>query len=435
VSGGSNAVWSSLVPTSRNGRFFHPLLATLITGAARLMLAIAERLVAEAQLEWTFCDTDSMAIAKTVDTTQAEFHSKVDKIVGWFSKLNPYDFGGSILKVEDVNFRVSDPKQREPLYCWAVSAKRYALFNITSDGRPILRKASAHGLGHLRAPYDETNPAVGIPRPIVALNKIGVELWQHDLWWKITSAALSGKPDQIDLSYHPGLNQPAISRYAATTPKLLRWFSSFNKSRSYENQVKPFGFMYSLHAGGITNEQEEILTLEPQRTRWRPPTSFKPVAPYDSKITEAIRHCFDRGTGVPVDLGALKSFKQAIGSYHLHPESKFLNGDYLDKGVTLRRHVYAAAVRNIGKEANEWEEQFYLGFNEDKQIDYGLASKALKKFIRTLRARIQKAGGQRTLARESGVSRRTISRIMNGKQIRSSIFARIRRALTKGGSS
>ena len=46
------------------GRYFHPLLATLITGGARLMLAIAETLAAEAGLDWTFCDTDSMALAK-----------------------------------------------------------------------------------------------------------------------------------------------------------------------------------------------------------------------------------------------------------------------------------------------------------------------------------------------------------------------------------
>jgi hypothetical protein len=46
------------------GPYFHPLLATLITGAARLMLAIAERLVMDHGLEWSFCDTDSMAIAK-----------------------------------------------------------------------------------------------------------------------------------------------------------------------------------------------------------------------------------------------------------------------------------------------------------------------------------------------------------------------------------
>ena len=47
-----------------SGQFFHPLLATLITGAARLMLAITESLVLDRGLEWAFCDTDSMAIAK-----------------------------------------------------------------------------------------------------------------------------------------------------------------------------------------------------------------------------------------------------------------------------------------------------------------------------------------------------------------------------------
>jgi hypothetical protein len=49
------------------GRYFHPLLATLITGAARLMLAITERLLVDAGLDWAFCDTDSMAIAKRLD--------------------------------------------------------------------------------------------------------------------------------------------------------------------------------------------------------------------------------------------------------------------------------------------------------------------------------------------------------------------------------
>jgi hypothetical protein len=36
------------------GRYFHPLLATLITGAARLMLAIAERLTLDSGLDWAF---------------------------------------------------------------------------------------------------------------------------------------------------------------------------------------------------------------------------------------------------------------------------------------------------------------------------------------------------------------------------------------------
>jgi len=118
-----------------------------------------------------------------------------------------------------------------------------------------------------------------------------------------------------------------------------------------------------------------------------------------------------------------------IAQYHLHPETKFLNGDYVDRGVTSRRYVHVASIRNIGKEANEWEEQFYLGFDEDDQVDYGLARKGAKGFLRALRTDIKAAGGQRHLARASGVSRRTIERLVRGDTIRPRTLARIRRAL------
>jgi hypothetical protein len=173
------------------GRYFHPLLAETITGAARLMLALAERLILDEGLEWAFCDTDSMAIAKPENMPEAEFYEKVDRIVGWFSALNPYNFPGSVLKIEDVNYSLENSKKRQPLFVWAVSAKRYALFNI-ENGQPVIRKASAHGLGHLQAPYDETKPAKGIPAPRGKLDKIGVEHWHHDLWWLIANAAIDG---------------------------------------------------------------------------------------------------------------------------------------------------------------------------------------------------------------------------------------------------
>ena len=57
----------------RPGEYFHPLLGSLITGAARLMLAITESLIASHGLEWAFCDTDSMAIAKPDGMAGDEF--------------------------------------------------------------------------------------------------------------------------------------------------------------------------------------------------------------------------------------------------------------------------------------------------------------------------------------------------------------------------
>ena len=233
------------------GRYFHPLLATLITGAARLMLGIAERLCDEKGLDWSFCDTDSLAIAKPYNMVQSEFFKLAHSICDWFVSLNPYEKKGSIFKIEDANYPIAgnagNPKF-EPLYCYCISAKRYVLFNLSEDGKPIIRKASAHGLGQFLPPYDAVDAPKSIPEPSMDLDKIGVERWHYDLWFKIVEAVLAGHPDQVDLSYHDGLNQPAASRYGATTPPLLKWFEAFNRSQEYANQVKPFNFLNAFHA-------------------------------------------------------------------------------------------------------------------------------------------------------------------------------------------
>ena len=86
------------------GRYFHPLLGTLITGAARLMLALAERQVQEQGLDWAFCDTDSIAIANVGDLPFEEFKARALRVHEWFEDLNPYGQRRSILQLEKVNF-------------------------------------------------------------------------------------------------------------------------------------------------------------------------------------------------------------------------------------------------------------------------------------------------------------------------------------------
>lgn len=136
------------------GPYFHPLLGAVTTSAARLMLAISEKLITDEGLDWAFCDTDSMAIAKADGISDAEFSTRVERIRNWFTPLNPYGTADSLLKLEDTNLSRPSSKVLEPLYCYTISSKRYALFNQDAKGRPVLRKASAHGLGHLRSPTD-----------------------------------------------------------------------------------------------------------------------------------------------------------------------------------------------------------------------------------------------------------------------------------------
>jgi hypothetical protein len=362
------------------GKFFHPLLASLIAGAARLMLAITETLVTGSELEWSFCDTDSMAIAKPEALGEPEFRKRVQRIVDWFDRLNPYSFGGPILKIEDVNSRIGSGEFAS-LYCWAISAKRYCLFNLDQAGEPVIRKASAHGLGHLRAPYGKDDPAPDIPAPQVDLGPMKLELWQHDLWWVIVKAALDGQPDRISLNYHPALAAPAISRYGATTPELLRWFKTYNVGKRYSEQVKPFGFLLALTANPVL----PVEVIGKRRGRQPALRLPKPIATFDRDPRNAAAAAFDRDTGAPIAAGGLKSFRQALAQYHLRSESKFLNGDYADRGMTRRRHVFATGTEHIGKEANRWEEQFFLGTNPEATPHYGTSTRCPAKLADEVR--------------------------------------------------
>ena len=324
------------------GKYFHPLLGTLITGAARLMLAIAESLCFAKGLDWAFCDTDSVAIAKPDGMDQAEFFVRAQSICDWFSPLNPYEKKGSIFKIEDANFPIqvsADGPKFEPLYCFCISAKRYALFNLGKSGEIIIRKASAHGLGHYLAPYEADDAPESIPAPSVALDKIGVDRWHYDLWHTIIRAALDGHPDQVDLSYHQGLNRPAASRYGATTPALLAWFKTFNAGREYGEQAKPFNFLLAFQA-------RQQLTLpdgeewKPKRGRPRKAYPVRPVAPFSRNVGEAAKIAFDRETGKSGRAWRPDDLREALAQYHLRP------GGQVPKRRAYGQRPHRAAARD-----------------------------------------------------------------------------------------
>ena len=162
---------------------------------------LAEHQVIEHGLDWVFCDTDSIAIANTRNLPREEFVATALKVREWFKDLNPYGEDRSILQLEKVNFppgRDGDLQALDPPVCLAVSAKRYVLFN-RQNGSVVVRKASGHGLGHLMAPYDEP-PAERRER----IERIGVPLWQEDLWKEIIRAADSDKPDETRFMEMPG---------------------------------------------------------------------------------------------------------------------------------------------------------------------------------------------------------------------------------------
>ena len=334
------------------GNYFHPLLGVTITAAARLMLALAEAQAKAQGLGWTFCDTDSLAIARPGDMERSAFRARAQAVIDWFEPLNPYAKPGSILQMEDVNF--TGDGELEPLYAFAISAKRYALFNIDEDGAPIIRKASAHGLGHLMPPYGEDNPARGIPAPIVSLGKLGVRRWQYDLWHALLSAALQGAPDRVPLDYHRVLKKPATQRYGATSPALLKWMDHYNAGKPYTAQIRPFGFLVGFQTKpAIQCGLEEDLGAVPgKRGRPSKASAAKPVAAFERDPELAASRAFDRVTGETLGLEVMQTYAGALTRYHISPEWKFEHAGYAEHGETLRRRVNADSVMLIGKEAN-----------------------------------------------------------------------------------
>jgi hypothetical protein len=122
------------------GEFCFPPFASLITGGARLMLALLEKCVTDLGGTYAMEDTDSMAIVATehgglVDCPVG-YHRKKNgdaavRALSWkqvagtaerFKLLSPYDKSavpGSILKIEDDNFCPKTGKQRQ-IWCYAI---------------------------------------------------------------------------------------------------------------------------------------------------------------------------------------------------------------------------------------------------------------------------------------------------------------------------
>ncbi len=60
---GLNTFDAEVKKTEQFGEFFNPILATVITSGARLMLAMAEAWLEQHGGYYAFCDTDSMAVS------------------------------------------------------------------------------------------------------------------------------------------------------------------------------------------------------------------------------------------------------------------------------------------------------------------------------------------------------------------------------------
>ncbi len=351
------------------GKYCFPPMASLITGAARLMLALLEHSVDELGGTYAMEDTDSMAIVatknggivpcpdgkrRTVDNREgilALTFKQVKQVAAKFSSLNLYAkdaIPGSVLKIEHDNYDPVTKKQRQ-LYCLAISAKRYVLFLLDEKGEPVLLRKnlnnknnrwSKHGLGHLLNP---TDPKSEDPN------------WIAQVWLGIVRRSLEqeSQPRKFE-------GVPAVGRISVSSPSLMRCLKGLNENKPYCAQVKPFNFMLTCHVSPFGHP----IDTEPER--------FHLIRPYDKNPNEWlsgdwINQYSGQTFGVTVSeqcgsrtKARVKTYADLLREYEFHPESKCADGDgkvcnRQTVGLLQRRHIRVGHITPIGKESNSLE--------------------------------------------------------------------------------
>ena len=359
----------SVIHPEQPGEFCFPPLSSLITGAARLMLALLEHSVTQLGGTYAMEDTDSMAIVSTkkggtipykggkpsvkdgIELVEALSWNQVNELTKKFEALNPYDCNvipGSVLKIEGDNYDPRTGKQRQ-LHCLAISAKRYALFLWPRNGEPVLLREglnnkkdrwSRHGLGHLLNPTDP---------------EASDRNWTAAVWGMIVRKSCGLKTRASEFAH-----LPAIGRTTVSSPGLMKSFETLNEGKPYSEQIKPFNFMLTAHVIPFGHPVD----VDPEK--------FHLVTPYDSdpgkwldkewidqhskKRFRITTHgdCGSRRTA------RVKTYGDVITEYEFHPESKCADafGNPCDRqttGLLQRRHIKIDQIKCIGKESNSLE--------------------------------------------------------------------------------
>ena len=126
------------------GPYCFPPVAAAITAAARLMLALLERLVRDAGGHYAFCDTDSMAIVatrrgSTVPCPTADGEHRIRALSFQPGRRDPRTASNTSTPTTRRSCphpgRVEADSMNRALHCYVISAKRYCLYR-DHEGQP-----------------------------------------------------------------------------------------------------------------------------------------------------------------------------------------------------------------------------------------------------------------------------------------------------------
>jgi hypothetical protein len=410
------------------GPFYLPPLASLITAGGRLLLALAEKCVTDAGGTYLFCDTDSLCVVAgekggfsrggaradlgyVEGADPREFapvpclsRDTVVKISDRFAALNPYSFGGTILKIEDVNYVDGDPRKPfRDLYGYAISAKRYCLF----EGKNVRKivDSKAHGIGYLMNPI----PRKGDKDE----DQFAAAFWQCVL----QNEGISVKrvnPEWLDL--------PAMMRIPVSSPAVLGRLKEF---------CKPYDFVLAPVSDGDFNLDEEahkpilVTRFTKASAEWPTATYFNVRTGKPCRIT----------TGEPNRTGtvAVRSYRSVLNAYVNNAESKFNGPDGNQchpwtRGILQRMHVVAREHRYCGKEFKRKLEQGPV----DHEVEFKCKVYENGRVVADPETLRQLASfSERQIGKGTGVHRDTIRLIRHGKGVKRSTYGKVISYLTE----
>jgi hypothetical protein len=441
----------------KRGKWFAPYLATLITSAGRLLLAMLEVEVTRAKGTYLYCDTDSLAIvaskeggALRVPGAQGKrilTWDEVEAIVAKFQALNPYDPSAvrDLLNLTDDNYSCAcshelnehddvgvcevrgcscktTKKVRRQLWGLGIAAKRYTLFAgaLAKNGKITgikIVNPKAHGIGFLFPPKD--NPKNW---------KKDAPLWVHEMWDYIVRGfvGLSRKlPDWASL--------PQMMRFSVSTWNVLKMLGTWECARPHNFMFmvmtsEKFSFDYDFD-NKPSKKPMVIVPFSSKQGEWRALQGFD-IHNKDRR-GEFQRYRMDDPDFHPL------TYAHMIKEYIRHPEVKSLGPDRNPcteetRGLLQRAHVTAGRVRYIDKETSSmWAHSDDLSVITDNDetgfrvVEYGKNRKVV--LPDSLKREIQETKLQRELRRR-GIGQHTIEKALHA-HVRVKTFRKIEAAI------
>ncbi|MDX2059480.1 MAG: hypothetical protein SFV24_16840 [Gemmatimonadales bacterium] len=415
------------------GEFCFPPLAAFITGAARLLLTVIERLVTDRGGTYLAMDTDSIHIVATEDgglvpcpggplrdqqgtpAIRALSWAEVDVIVAAVDQLKPYGpaVQDSLLKIESENSARKSTTRRQ-LYGLALAAKRYVLFNDPPDGDVDLRKRSDHGLGVYLDPTDPTPRTEAPPEPDPN------EGWMATVWKDFIRRTAGRARGRAPAWY----DRPAVVQFTASSPDRLKPYTARKGHPPYGERLKPFNFMLAV------NVEPDSVTAPLRRDRYRLIAPFErdPRRWWDAEWRDLYSGTRCRvatsGAGAPGVVVAMP-IRRVIEDYWRHPEWKSTRPMRAPHepdpiGLLPRRPVQVLGTRPIGKEAAFVEEaEEGLGSADDLVVDYRAEPNERATWREIVAAlKTLSTAEVASLARKLGINPRGLWRYRTGKGAR-----------------